>query len=111
MPPLSHTCFLFQEIRAVGAELGITPVIIRGEELKQKGFGGTVTVDIYVKLPDLSLILVLYVRLPVSLPNQILFYFLCKINTHLKHSHLFRYLWSWQGSRTPSCISSPEPQT
>uniref|UniRef100_A0A4W5LKU0 Aminopeptidase like 1 n=1 Tax=Hucho hucho TaxID=62062 RepID=A0A4W5LKU0_9TELE len=26
----------------VGTELGITPVIIRGEELKQKGFGGTI---------------------------------------------------------------------
>lgn len=52
MPPLSHTCFLFQEIRAVGAELGITPVIIRGEELKQKGFGGTVTVDIHIKLTN-----------------------------------------------------------
>lgn len=57
MAPLSHTCFLFQEIRAVGAELGITPVIIRGEELKQKGFGGTVTVDIYINLTHLSLIL------------------------------------------------------
>uniref|UniRef100_A0A8C7QFG7 Aminopeptidase like 1 n=1 Tax=Oncorhynchus mykiss TaxID=8022 RepID=A0A8C7QFG7_ONCMY len=32
----------FQEIKAVGTELGITPVIIRGEELKQKGFGGTI---------------------------------------------------------------------
>ena len=31
-----------QEIKAVGTELSITPVIIRGEELKQKGFGGTV---------------------------------------------------------------------
>lgn len=48
MPPLSHPCSLFQEIRAVGAELGIAPVIIRGEDLKQKGFGGTVTV--YVRL-------------------------------------------------------------
>ncbi len=38
--------FLFQEIKAVGTELGITPVIIRGEELKQRGFGGTVSVDI-----------------------------------------------------------------
>lgn len=47
MPPLLHTCFLFQEIRAVGAELGITPVIIRGEELKQKGFGGTVTASMW----------------------------------------------------------------
>lgn len=87
----------------MGAELGITPVIIRGEELKQKGFGGTVTVDIYVKLIDLSLILVLYLHWLV--------YFLCKINTHLKDSHLFRHLWGWQGSRTSSCISSPEPQT
>lgn len=38
--------FLFQEIKAVGTEVGITPVIIRGEELKQRGFGGTVSVDI-----------------------------------------------------------------
>ncbi|XP_029538932.1 probable aminopeptidase NPEPL1 isoform X2 [Oncorhynchus nerka] len=29
-----------QEIEAVGTELGITPVIIPGEEMKQKGFGG-----------------------------------------------------------------------
>lgn len=39
---LTGTAFLFQEIRAVGTELGITPVIIRGEELKQRGFGGIV---------------------------------------------------------------------
>ncbi|XP_042154121.1 probable aminopeptidase NPEPL1 [Oncorhynchus tshawytscha] len=31
--------FLVKEIKAVGTELGVTPVIIRGEELKQKGFG------------------------------------------------------------------------
>ncbi|CAB1353889.1 unnamed protein product [Coregonus sp. 'balchen'] len=36
--PLTLT--VLQEIKAVGTELGITPVIIRGEELKQKGFGG-----------------------------------------------------------------------
>lgn len=35
-------CFLrcVQEIKAVGNELNITPTIIRGQELKQKGFGG-----------------------------------------------------------------------
>lgn len=27
----------------VGNELGITPTIIRGEELKQKGFGGNLS--------------------------------------------------------------------
>ncbi len=36
-------CNLLQEIKAVGNELGITPTIIRGEELKQKGFGGNLT--------------------------------------------------------------------
>uniref|UniRef100_A0A674CU41 Aminopeptidase like 1 n=1 Tax=Salmo trutta TaxID=8032 RepID=A0A674CU41_SALTR len=30
------------EIKAVGTELGVTPVIIREEELKQKVFGGTI---------------------------------------------------------------------
>ncbi|XP_037535571.1 probable aminopeptidase NPEPL1 [Nematolebias whitei] len=35
-----NTDIFLDEIKAVGAELGITPVIIRGEELKQKGFGG-----------------------------------------------------------------------
>uniref|UniRef100_A0A669EYE4 Aminopeptidase like 1 n=2 Tax=Oreochromis TaxID=8139 RepID=A0A669EYE4_ORENI len=35
-----NTDHFLDEIRAVGNELGITPVIIRGEELKQKGFGG-----------------------------------------------------------------------
>lgn len=29
----------------MGNELGITPVIIRGEELKQKGFGGKMCID------------------------------------------------------------------
>lgn len=108
MSPLSHSCSLFQEIRAVGAELGITPVIIRGEDLKQKGFGGTVTVYICLKLTHLSLIQIVYLFLPVSLPDQI-FSFLNKINMQLKNSHLFRNLWSWQGSRTSSRVSSPEP--
>ncbi|KAL2091208.1 hypothetical protein ACEWY4_013471 [Coilia grayii] len=35
-----NTDHFLEEIRAVGQELGITPTIIRGEELKQKGFGG-----------------------------------------------------------------------
>uniref|UniRef100_A0A1A8FJD4 Aminopeptidase-like 1 n=1 Tax=Nothobranchius korthausae TaxID=1143690 RepID=A0A1A8FJD4_9TELE len=35
-----NTDLFLDEIKAVGSELGITPVIIRGEELKQKGFGG-----------------------------------------------------------------------
>lgn len=42
---VTHHLFLCQEIKAVGLELGITPVIIRGEELKQRGFGGTGSVD------------------------------------------------------------------
>lgn len=71
MPPLSHTCFLFQEIRAVGAELGITPVIIRGEELKQKGFGGTVPVDVCMKTTHLSLIQIvcLFIASIIASPN------------------------------------------
>ncbi|XP_066521145.1 probable aminopeptidase NPEPL1 [Hoplias malabaricus] len=35
-----NTDHFLEEIRAVGNELGITPKVIRGEELKQKGFGG-----------------------------------------------------------------------
>uniref|UniRef100_A0A672RIK5 Probable aminopeptidase NPEPL1 n=1 Tax=Sinocyclocheilus grahami TaxID=75366 RepID=A0A672RIK5_SINGR len=35
-----NTDDFLKEIKAVGNELGITPTIIRGEELKQKGFGG-----------------------------------------------------------------------
>ena len=31
----------FQEVREVGKELNIEPVIIQGEELKERGFGGT----------------------------------------------------------------------
>uniref|UniRef100_A0A8C7QHQ5 Aminopeptidase like 1 n=1 Tax=Oncorhynchus mykiss TaxID=8022 RepID=A0A8C7QHQ5_ONCMY len=38
----TNTIMFQMEIKAVGTELGITPVIIRGEELKQKGFGGTI---------------------------------------------------------------------
>lgn len=30
----------FQEIRQVGADLNINPIIISGEELKKKGLGG-----------------------------------------------------------------------
>lgn len=32
----------------MGTELGITPVIIRGEELKLRGFGGTMSADFNV---------------------------------------------------------------
>ncbi|KAG7251944.1 hypothetical protein CRUP_010325, partial [Coryphaenoides rupestris] len=35
-----NTDHFLDEIKIVGAELAITPVIIRGEELKNKGFGG-----------------------------------------------------------------------
>ncbi|XP_010879442.1 probable aminopeptidase NPEPL1 [Esox lucius] len=35
-----NTDHFLEEIKTVGSELGITPVIIRGDELKQKGFGG-----------------------------------------------------------------------
>uniref|UniRef100_A0A3Q2DV42 Aminopeptidase like 1 n=1 Tax=Cyprinodon variegatus TaxID=28743 RepID=A0A3Q2DV42_CYPVA len=35
-----NTDHFLDEIKAVGSDLGITPVIIRGEELKQRGFGG-----------------------------------------------------------------------
>uniref|UniRef100_A0AAZ3NMK2 Cytosol aminopeptidase domain-containing protein n=1 Tax=Oncorhynchus tshawytscha TaxID=74940 RepID=A0AAZ3NMK2_ONCTS len=38
-----NTDHFLEEIKAVGTELGISPVIIRGEELKQKGFGGSVS--------------------------------------------------------------------
>ncbi|CAL8070159.1 unnamed protein product [Orchesella dallaii] len=35
-----HTDAFVEEAKLIANELGITPVIIRGEELKQKGFGG-----------------------------------------------------------------------
>ncbi|XP_048111647.1 LOW QUALITY PROTEIN: probable aminopeptidase NPEPL1 [Alosa alosa] len=35
-----NTDHFLEEIRSVGQELGIPPTIIRGEDLKQKGFGG-----------------------------------------------------------------------
>ncbi|KAL6458582.1 hypothetical protein MHYP_G00338120 [Metynnis hypsauchen] len=35
-----NTDHFLEEIKAVGNELGITPTIIRGEELKHRGFGG-----------------------------------------------------------------------
>ncbi|XP_025115024.1 probable aminopeptidase NPEPL1 [Pomacea canaliculata] len=37
---LMHTDAFLEEIRAVGDELGITPLVIRGEELEKNGFGG-----------------------------------------------------------------------
>ena len=47
------TCF-HQEITKVGDELGIVPVIIRGEELNQRGFGGKFVVVEEVFLGILS---------------------------------------------------------
>lgn len=35
-----HTDAFLEEVKAVGQELGIAPVIIRGEELNERGFGG-----------------------------------------------------------------------
>lgn len=35
-----------KEITSVGEELGIVPVIIRGEELNEKGFGGKFALQI-----------------------------------------------------------------
>lgn len=37
---LMHTDAFLDEIRQVGSELGITPMIIQGEELDSRGFGG-----------------------------------------------------------------------
>jgi len=44
--------YFHQEITKVGDELGIVPVIIRGEELNQGGFGGkrVVTEEVHVAL-------------------------------------------------------------
>jgi len=36
--------FILQEVRAVGKELGIEPVVIQGEECRKRGFGGTFTI-------------------------------------------------------------------
>ena len=35
-----HTDAFVEEAKKVGAELGIVPTIIRGEELRERGFGG-----------------------------------------------------------------------
>lgn len=35
-----HTDAFLEEIKAVGSELGIVPEIIRGDELRERGFGG-----------------------------------------------------------------------
>ena len=47
----AYMCSCLQEIKSVGAELSITPVIIRGEELKQKGLGGTVLIQFQCQIP------------------------------------------------------------
>ena len=36
-----HTDAFIAEVRQIGSEVGITPLIIQGEELNEKGFGGT----------------------------------------------------------------------
>ena len=36
-----HTDAFIAEVRQIGSELGINPLVIQGEELNEKGFGGT----------------------------------------------------------------------
>ena len=35
---------ILQEVKKVGAELGLEPFIIQGESLQEKGFGGNIVV-------------------------------------------------------------------
>ena len=42
--PILNPCFVFliQEVKKVGAELGLEPFIVQGESLQEKGFGGNI---------------------------------------------------------------------
>ena len=42
-----YLIYFHQEIAKVGDELGIVPVIIKGEQLNQQGFGGTFCSEFY----------------------------------------------------------------
>jgi len=53
-----------QEITKVGDELGIVPIIIRGEELNQRGFGGKFVVRKSGPLWELNTKLELSIKLP-----------------------------------------------
>ena len=53
-----------QEITQVGDELGIVPIIIRGEELDQRGFGGKFVVRKSSSLYELNTKLELNIKLP-----------------------------------------------
>ena len=69
----------------MGTELGITPVIIRGEELKQRGFGGTVSGDVSL---GLSLAYIMTILRPNNLVTVITFllndFAVENANSHLK---------------------------
>lgn len=67
----------------MGTELGITPVIIRGEELKQKGFGGTVSVQFS------CLLTVLFSKSLENIFKQYIIY----TYSGLKINHLCVCLW------------------
>lgn len=79
--------WIIKEIKKVGKDLGITPTIIRDEELKERGFGGTSCWIFHF------------------LPSWWLECFAISIVMFHLHIPLFsRYLWSWKGSS-----ASPSP--
>jgi len=70
-----HTSAFVQEITKVGDELGIVPIIIRGEELNQRGFGGKFVVRKSGSLNELNTKLELSIKLPHY--NNIAFFTHC----------------------------------
>ncbi len=56
-PHTRHFIIIFQEIKDVGKELNIVPLIIRGEELRERGFGGIYGVGNAADVPPALVVL------------------------------------------------------
>lgn len=53
---MKYNFYEIQEVKLVAAELNITPVIIQGEELKEKGFGGLyININCFQNLVSVSI--------------------------------------------------------
>lgn len=59
--PMVVCCCLFQRIREVGKRLRIKPLIVQGEALQDKGFGGRYGSVLYLNVPpsDVPYVLVI----------------------------------------------------
>lgn len=115
---------MIKEIKKVGKDLGITPTIIRDEELKERGFGGiSCWKFIFLSLQLIGMFCHLHCNILFArFLNSFIVHSIPRCFTENSHrllptvflahkwfNSLFsRYLWSWQGSSASSSPSSSQ---